>query len=141
MDYTLTVNAEICDLFAASADIVQVDEPHIQARPEAARQQRLKALDLAPQGITGMTAVHICFGYVAVIHERPDGYRSLSELRGCSCRQVLIETAQSNLDYSVLPTLPVKQIMVGCIDLSDMNVKTPEVVAARILRAEHGAAA
>ena len=89
----------------------------------------------ALDGITGTTAVHICFGYAAIIHERPSGYSFLPELRGCGCKQVSIETAQSHLDCSVLAQLDDKQIMVGCIDLSDMNVETPQVVADRIRRA------
>ena len=135
MDYAAAVNEEIRDLFAAGADIVQIDEPYMQARPEKARQYGLKALNAALDGITGTTAVHICFGYAAIIHERPSGYSFLPELRGCSCKQISIETAQSHLDCSVLAQLPEQQIMVGCIDLSDMNVETPEVVAGRIRRA------
>jgi 5-methyltetrahydropteroyltriglutamate--homocysteine methyltransferase len=129
------VNAEIRDLFAAGADVVQIDEPYMQARPEKARQYGLAALNCALDGITGTTAVHICFGYAAIIHERPSGYSFLPELRGCACKQVSIETAQSKLDCSVLAQLDDKQIMVGCIDLSDMRVETPEHVAARIRRA------
>jgi len=135
MDYAAAVNEEIKDLFAAGADIVQVDEPYMQARPEKARAYGLKALNRALDGIQGTTAVHICFGYAAVVHKRPSGYSFLPELAGCSCRQVSIETAQSNLDCSVLATLPGKRIMVGCIDLNDMTVETPEQVAARIRRA------
>ena len=135
MDYAEAVNAEIRDLFAAGADVVQIDEPYMQARPEKARQYGLKALNLALEGISGTTAVHICFGYAAIIHERPSGYSFLPELRGCACRQVSVETAQSKLDCSVLAQLDDKQIMVGCIDLSDTNVETPQVVADRIRRA------
>jgi 5-methyltetrahydropteroyltriglutamate--homocysteine methyltransferase len=135
MDYAVAVNAEIRDLFAAGADIVQIDEPYMQARPEKARQYGLNALNVALDGISGTTAVHICFGYAAIIHERPSGYSFLPELRGCSCKQVSLETAQSNLDCSVLAQLDDKQLMVGCIDLSDMNVETPDTVAARIRRA------
>jgi 5-methyltetrahydropteroyltriglutamate--homocysteine methyltransferase len=135
MDYAAAVNEEIRDLFAAGADIVQIDEPYMQARPEKAREYGLAALNRALDGITGTTAVHICFGYAAIIHERPSGYSFLPELRGCKCRQVSLETAQSQLDCSVLAQLDDKQIMVGCIDLSDMAVETPEQVAARIRRA------
>jgi 5-methyltetrahydropteroyltriglutamate--homocysteine methyltransferase len=135
MDYADAVNAEIKDLFAAGVDVVQIDEPYMQARPEKARQYGLAALNRALDGVQGTTAVHICFGYAAVIHERPSGYSFLPELAGCSCRQVSIETAQSNLDTSVLRQLDAKQIMVGCIDLSDMQVETPQVVADRIRRA------
>jgi len=135
MDYAVAVNAEIRDLFAAGADVVQIDEPYMQARPEKARAYGLKALNRALEGIAGTTAVHICFGYAAVIHQRPSGYSFLSELSGCSCRQVSIETAQSNLDCAVLKTLAGKKIVLGVIDLNDMNVETPQTVAARIRRA------
>jgi 5-methyltetrahydropteroyltriglutamate--homocysteine methyltransferase len=135
MDYAAAVNEEIRDLFAAGADIVQIDEPYMQARPEKARRYGLAALNRALQGIEGTTAVHICFGYAAVIHVRPSGYSFLGELAGCSCRQVSIETAQSNLDCSVLKSLPGKNIILGVIDLNDMKVEAPEKVAARIRRA------
>jgi 5-methyltetrahydropteroyltriglutamate--homocysteine methyltransferase len=135
MDYAVAVNAEIRDLFAAGADVVQIDEPYMQARPEKARQYGLKALNAALDGVTGTTAVHICFGYAAIIHERPTGYSFLGELANCRCTQVSLETAQSNLDCSVLTTLAGKKLMVGAIDLSDMNVETGEVVAARIRKA------
>jgi 5-methyltetrahydropteroyltriglutamate--homocysteine methyltransferase len=135
MDYALAVNAEIRDLFAAGADIVQIDEPYMQARPEKAREYGLRALNRALEGIEGTTAVHICFGYAAVIHERPSGYSFLGELAGCQCTQVSIETAQSNLDCAVLKSLPGKKIILGVIDLNDMTVETPDRVAARIRRA------
>jgi 5-methyltetrahydropteroyltriglutamate--homocysteine methyltransferase len=135
LDYADAVNAEIRDLFAAGADVVQIDEPYMQARPEKARQYGLKALNRALDGVTGTTAVHICFGYAAVIHQRPSGYSFLTELADCNCRQVSIETAQANLDTSVLTRLPDKMILVGCLDLSDMNVETPQVIVERIRRA------
>jgi 5-methyltetrahydropteroyltriglutamate--homocysteine methyltransferase len=135
MDYAAAVNEEIRDLFAAGADIVQVDEPYMQARPEKARQYGLKALNRALDGVNGTTAVHICFGYAAIIHARPSGYSFLPELAGSPVKQVSIETAQSNLDTAVLKSLPGKKIMVGCIDLSDMAIETPQKVAERIERA------
>lgn len=135
MDYAIALNAEIKDLFANGADVVQVDEPYMQARPEKARQYGIRALNRALDGVVGTTAVHICFGYAAVIHVRPTGYSFLPEFAQCSCQQVSIETAQSNLDCQVLTQLPGKQIMVGCLDLSDMAVETPVVVASRIKRA------
>ncbi|HZF18608.1 MAG TPA: uroporphyrinogen decarboxylase family protein [Burkholderiales bacterium] len=135
MDYAAAVNEEIRDLFAAGADVVQIDEPYMQARPEKARQYGLKALNRALEGVNGATAVHICFGYAAVIHSRPSGYSFLGELAACTCGQVSIETAQSNLDCSVLKSLPGKKIILGVIDLNDMTVETPEIVAARIRRA------
>jgi 5-methyltetrahydropteroyltriglutamate--homocysteine methyltransferase len=135
MDYAAAVNEEIRDLFAAGADVVQVDEPYMQARPEKAREYGLAALNRALEGISGTTAVHICFGYAAIIHERPSGYSFLPELAGCRCQQISIETAQSKLDTKVLETLKGKQVMVGCIDLSDHTVETPEVVAERVRKA------
>jgi len=135
MDYAQAVNEEIKDLFAAGADVVQIDEPYMQARPEKARQYGLAALNRALEGVQGTTCVHICFGYAAIIHERPSGYSFLPELAGCRCRQVSIETAQSKLDTRVLSELAGKQILVGCIDLSDLAVETPEVIADRIRRA------
>jgi 5-methyltetrahydropteroyltriglutamate--homocysteine methyltransferase len=135
MDYAAAVNEEIRDLFAAGADIVQIDEPYMQARPEKARQFGLKALNRALDGVTGETAVHICFGYAAIIHQRPSGYSFLPELAGCPCRQVSIETAQSNLDCAVLQKLPGKKIMVGVINLDDMAIETPAQVVARAKRA------
>ncbi len=135
MDYAAAVNEEIRDLFAAGADIVQIDEPYLQARPEKAREYGLAALNRALQGVSGETAVHICFGYAAIIHERPSGYSFLPELAACPAKEVSIETAQSGLDCSVLASLKNKKILVGAIDLSDMNVETPQQVAARVRRA------
>jgi len=135
MDYAAAVNEEIRDLFAAGADVVQVDEPYLQARPEKARQFGVRALNRALEGVTGTTAVHLCFGYAAIIHQRPSAYSFLPELAGAACRQISIETAQAKLDCAVLGTLAGKQIMVGCVDLSDMTVETPETIVARIERA------
>jgi len=135
LDYAAAVNAEIKDLFAAGADVVQVDEPYMQARPEKARQYGLKALNRALEGVNGETAIHICFGYAAIIHARPEGYSFLPEFAGCSCKQVSIETAQSKLDCSVLEKLPSKKIMVGVIDLADMAIETPQTVVERAQRA------
>src|SRR5499427_7869990 len=135
LDYAAAVNAEIRDLFAAGADIVQIDEPYMQARPEKARAYGLKALNRALQGVDGATAVHICFGYAAIIHTRPSGYSFLPELAGSPVQQISIETAQSNLDCSILEKLSGKTIILGTLDLSDMAIETPENVAARIRRA------
>jgi 5-methyltetrahydropteroyltriglutamate--homocysteine methyltransferase len=135
LDYAAAVNAEIKDLFAAGADIVQIDEPYMQARPEKARRYGVKALARALDGVQGTTAVHICFGYAAVIHVRPSGYSFLPELAGVPVKQVSIETAQSGLDCAVLEKLPGKTIILGVLDLSDMKVESPEAVAGRIRRA------
>jgi 5-methyltetrahydropteroyltriglutamate--homocysteine methyltransferase len=135
LDYAEAVNAEIRDLFAAGADIVQIDEPYMQARPEKAREFGLAAVNRALEGITGRTALHICFGYAAVIHARPSGYSFLPELSDCCVHQISIETAQSSLDTSVLEKLRGKTIILGVLDLSDLTVETPEIVAERIRRA------
>ncbi len=135
LDYAAAVNAEIKDLFAAGADIVQIDEPYMQARPEKARQYGLKALNAALAGVTCTTAVHICFGYAAIIHVRPSAYSFLPELETSPVQQVSIETAQSNLDCAILAKLPSKTIVLGVIDLSDATVETADKVAARIRRA------
>jgi 5-methyltetrahydropteroyltriglutamate--homocysteine methyltransferase len=133
--YAEAVNGEIRDLFDAGADMVQIDEPYLQARPEKARDYGVAALERALDGISGTTAVHICFGYAAIIHDRPSGYSFLPELAACSCDAVSIETAQSQLDCSVLAELPGKKIILGVIDLGDHTVETADVVADRIRRA------
>ena len=135
LDYAVAVNEEIKDLFAAGADIVQIDEPYMQARPAKAKQYGLKAFNRALEDINKPTAVHICFGYAAIIHERPAGYSFLPELEKSPVQQVSIETAQSNLDLSVLDKLPNKTIILGVLDLSDMKIESPEVVAERIRKA------
>jgi len=135
MDYAAAVNEEIRDLFSAGADVVQLDEPYMQARPDEARAFGLNALNRALTGVTGTTAVHICFGYAAIIHVRPSGYSFLPELAECHCAQVSIDTAQSNLDCAVLEGLAGKKIILGVIDLSTPEVETPELVASRIRRA------
>jgi 5-methyltetrahydropteroyltriglutamate--homocysteine methyltransferase len=135
LDYADAVNAEIKDLFAAGADVVQIDEPYMQARPEKARRYGLAALNRALDGVTGTTAVHICFGYAAIIHERPSGYSFLPELAQCRCRQVSFETAQSKLDCSAIVPIADKKLMVGCIDLADPQVESIAAVVARIERA------
>ena len=135
LDYADAVNAEMKDLFAAGCDIVQIDEPYMQARPEKAREFGLEVLDRALDGVTGTTALHICFGYAAIVHERPSGYSFLPELAQSPVRQISIETAQSNLDTSVLKSLPGKTIILGVLDLSTHEVETPQMVAERIVRA------
>lgn len=135
MDYAAALNAEICDLFAAGADVVQIDEPYMQARPDEARVFGVEALNRALDGITGTTAVHICFGYAAIIHARPSAYSFLPELAGCRCQQVSIETAQANLDCSILQSLKGKKIILGVIDLANLQVESPAQVADRVRRA------
>lgn len=132
LDYAAAVNEEMRDLFAAGADIVQIDEPYMQARPDKARQYGVKAVNRALEGLTGQTALHICFGYAQIIHERPEGYSFLPELAETGVKQISIETAQSNLDTSVLTSLSGKQIILGVLDLSTHDIETPGTVAERI---------
>jgi 5-methyltetrahydropteroyltriglutamate--homocysteine methyltransferase len=133
--YAAAVREEILDLFAVGVDVVQIDEPYMQARPEPARAYGLDALKHATDGIDGTIAVHICFGYAAIIHERPEAYSFLPELAGTEIDQVSIETAQSGLDLAVLDALPDRTIILGVLDLSTEQVETPELVAERITRA------
>jgi 5-methyltetrahydropteroyltriglutamate--homocysteine methyltransferase len=135
MDYAAAVNEEIKDLFAAGADIVQMDEPYMQARAPKARQYGIKVLKRALDGVQGATAIHLCFGYAAIIHERPSGYSFLAELAEAPVDQISIETAQSSLDCSILEKLAGKTIILGVLDLSTNQVETPQIVADRIRRA------
>jgi 5-methyltetrahydropteroyltriglutamate--homocysteine methyltransferase len=138
MDYAAAVNEEIKDLFAAGADVVQLDDPYAQARPEKAKRFAVRALNRAIEGVKGTTAVHLCFGYAAIIHERPPGYSFLTELADADVDQVSIESAQSNLDLAVLEELGDKTIILGVLNLDDPTPETAEQVAAHIRRAlEH----
>jgi 5-methyltetrahydropteroyltriglutamate--homocysteine methyltransferase len=132
MDFAAAVNAEIKDLFAAGADVVQLDEPWMQQYPEQAREYGLKALDRALDGVSGTVAVHLCFGYAAVVRDKPAGYSFLAELEGSKAQQISIEAAQPRLDLAVLRKLPSKTIILGVIDLADMAIETPVEVAGRI---------
>jgi 5-methyltetrahydropteroyltriglutamate--homocysteine methyltransferase len=133
--YAEAVNEEVRDLFEAGADIVQLDEPYLQARPEEARSYGVAVLNRALEGVTGTTAVHVCFGYAAIIHDRPEGYSFLPELAAARCDQVSIETAQSSLDCSVLAGLDGKTIILGVLNLNDATVETPGQIADRVRRA------
>jgi 5-methyltetrahydropteroyltriglutamate--homocysteine methyltransferase len=135
MAYAVAVNEEVKDLFAAGADYVQIDEPYMQAQPEKARQFGIKAVNRALEGVLGPTAIHLCFGYAAVVKDRPSGYSFLPELAECRVKQISIETAQSSLDCSVLSSLPEKTIILGVLDLSTHEIETSEAVARRIRRA------
>src|SRR5215510_3950877 len=135
LDYAAAVNAEIKDLFAAGADVVQIDEPWMQARPEKAKAYGIKVLNAALDGVTGTTAVHICFGYAQTVKgDKPTGYAFLSEFEQARVQQVSVETAQPKLDCTQLAALS-KTVILGVIDLGDMAVEAPETVAARIRRA------
>jgi 5-methyltetrahydropteroyltriglutamate--homocysteine methyltransferase len=135
LDYAAAVNAEIKDLFTAGADVVQIDEPWMEAQSEKARRFGLAAVKRALQGVNGTTALHICFGYAALVPGRPVAYQFLEELADSPVKQVSIETAQSSLDCAVLAKLPGKTIILGVLDLSTHDVETAETVAGRIRRA------
>jgi 5-methyltetrahydropteroyltriglutamate--homocysteine methyltransferase len=136
--YADALNAEIKDLFAAGADIVQLDEPYMQARPEKAAAYGIEALNRALAGVTGRTSVHVCFGYAALIHQRPSAYSFLPQLADSTVSQVSVETAQSNLDCSVLRQLGGKDVLLGVLDLSTHEIESVETVKARVRRAlEH----
>ena len=113
MDYAAAVNAEIKDLFAAGADVVQIDEPWMQQHPDKARQYGVKVLNRALEGVAGTVAVHLCFGYAAVVHDKPSGYSFLAELEGSAAKQISVEAAQPKLDLAILKTLPSKDIILG----------------------------
>jgi len=133
--YAAAVNEEIRDLFDAGMDIVSIDEPYMQARPEKAREYGIEALNRALDGVTGKTCLHICFGYAALIHQRPTGYSFLPELAATTVDQISIETAQSELDCSILQNLPDKEIVLGVLNLADHTVETPAEVVSRVRRA------
>ena len=133
--YAEAVNEELRDLKAAGADIVQIDEPYLQARPEPAREYAVEAIDRALDGIEGDTVLHTCFGYARIVHDRPSGYPFLHELNDCRATHLSLEAAQPNLDPEVLRDLPDKTIVLGVLDLGSNEVETPEVVAERIRKA------
>jgi 5-methyltetrahydropteroyltriglutamate--homocysteine methyltransferase len=130
--YAAAINEEARDLKAAGADVIQIDEPYLQARPDAAREYAIPAINRALEGIEGETALHTCFGYAAIVHDRPHGYSYLGELSEANVEQVSLEAAQPRLDYGVLRELDGKHIILGVLDLGDPDVETPHVVAERI---------
>jgi 5-methyltetrahydropteroyltriglutamate--homocysteine methyltransferase len=129
--FAAAVNEELRDLKAAGADVVQIDEPWLQARPERAARYGVKAINRALEGIPGTTVVHLCFGYAAAVKDKPTGYSFLPQLEATSARQISIEAAQPRLDLGVLHDLS-KTMMVGVIDLGTNDVETPQEVAGRI---------
>ena len=130
------VNEEVRDLFVAGADVVQLDEPYLQARSGKARRFAIKAINRALQGITGATALHTCFGYAHIVHSRPDGYPFLEELADVTAGMISIESAQQKVDLSVLKSLANKRLIVGVIDLADDSpVEDVDTVVRRILNA------
>jgi 5-methyltetrahydropteroyltriglutamate--homocysteine methyltransferase len=133
--YAEAVNEELRDLKAAGADVVQIDEPYLQARPDPAREYALEAIDRALEGIDGETVLHTCFGYAHIVHDRPSGYPFLAELNDCAATHVSLEAAQPDLDPEVLRALPDKTILFGVLDLGSPEAETAELVADRIRRA------
>jgi 5-methyltetrahydropteroyltriglutamate--homocysteine methyltransferase len=130
--FAAAVNAEARDLVAAGADVIQFDEPWVRNDPAAAKRYAVRAINRALEGITVPTVVHVCFGYAAVVSEKPTGYAFLPELADTAAAQISIEAAQPKLDLGVLKDLAGKTIMLGVIDLGDRTVETPETVATRI---------
>jgi 5-methyltetrahydropteroyltriglutamate--homocysteine methyltransferase len=136
MDLAAAVNAEVHDLVAAGADVIQLDEPWLRNDPDAAKRIAIKAIDRALAGLSVPTVVHLCFGYAAVVHgQKPTGYSFLPQLADSAAQQISIEAAQPKLDLGVLSELAGKTIMLGVIDLADQAIETPEEVAQRIRRA------
>jgi 5-methyltetrahydropteroyltriglutamate--homocysteine methyltransferase len=133
--YAEAVNDELRDLKAAGADVVQIDEPYLQARPEPAREYAIEAIDRALAGIQGETVLHTCFGYAHIVHDRPSGYPFLRELNECAATHLSLEAAQPNLDPEVLRDVPDKTIVLGVLDLGSSDVETPDSVAERVRRA------
>jgi 5-methyltetrahydropteroyltriglutamate--homocysteine methyltransferase len=135
LEYGEAVNEELRDLKAAGADVLQIDEPYLQARPEPARKYAVEAINRALDGVEGQTVLHTCFGYAHIVHERPTGYPFLRELNDCLATHLSLEAAQPNLDPEVLRNLPDKTIILGVIDLGSSEVETPTLVADRIRKA------
>jgi 5-methyltetrahydropteroyltriglutamate--homocysteine methyltransferase len=136
--YADAVNEELRELVAAGADVVQIDEPYLQARPDDAHEYALEAITRAFEGVGGTKALHTCFGYAAIVHEKPKGYPFLAELDSCPADEISIEAAQPRLDPSLVEQLPTKRVILGVLDLNDMEVETAETVADRIRAAlEH----
>ena len=130
--FASAVNQEIRDLRAAGADVIQLDEPWLQARPDRAARYGVKAINRALEGVPGTTVVHLCFGYAAAVSSKPSGYSFLPQLADTTAVQISIEAAQPKLDLSVLKELKKKVVMLGVIDLGTEKVETPQVVAERI---------
>lgn len=136
--YAAAVNEEVKDLFAAGADIVQLDEPYVQARPEKARAYAIAAINRALDGAAGTTVLHVCFGYGRHVGVKPNRYAFLAELDVCHVDEISLECAQPGLDLEDLELLPSKRVHVGVLDLRDTEIESPEKVAERVLAAlEH----
>jgi 5-methyltetrahydropteroyltriglutamate--homocysteine methyltransferase len=132
MAFAAVVNEELKDLKRAGADVIQLDEPWLQGRPEGAYRYGVKAINRALEGVEGPTVVHLCFGYAAMVQDKPSGYSFLPQLAECIADQISIEAAQPKIDLGVLGDLAGKTIMLGVLSLGDKSVETPEIVAERI---------
>jgi 5-methyltetrahydropteroyltriglutamate--homocysteine methyltransferase len=132
LDLAAAVNEEVRDLFAAGADVVQIDEPWLQARPAQAREYAVAAIDRAVEAVEGTTALHTCFGYAHIVRDRPAGYSFLAELNECAVDQIAVESAQPKLDLAVLREIDSKTVILGVLDLSDEQPETADQVARRI---------
>jgi 5-methyltetrahydropteroyltriglutamate--homocysteine methyltransferase len=133
MDLAAAVNEEARDLQAAGADLIQLDEPWLRNDPEGAKRYAVPAINRALEGLTVPTALHLCFGYAAVVrHQKPTGYSFLPQLAATTAQQISIEAAQPRLDLGVLADLAGKTIILGVIDLADPAVETMDQVTARI---------
>lgn len=135
MDYAVCVNQEVHALFAAGADVVQLDEPWLRTNPDEAKRYAVQAINKALEGVTGPTALHLCFGYAAVVGEKPSGYTFLTELEDTVVGDISIEAAQPKLDLSILQAFSTKTVILGVLDLGDMHIESPESIAARIREA------
>jgi 5-methyltetrahydropteroyltriglutamate--homocysteine methyltransferase len=135
MAYATCVNEEVRALFAAGADVVQLDEPWLRTNPEEARAYAVPAINKALEGIDGTTALHLCFGYAAMVQGKPSRYAFLTELEGSVVQQISIEAAQPKLDLAVLKEFSTKTIILGVLDLSDMRIESPESIAMRLREA------
>jgi 5-methyltetrahydropteroyltriglutamate--homocysteine methyltransferase len=135
MDYATCVNEEVKALFAAGADVVQLDEPWLRTNPEEARAYAVPAINKALEGIRGTTALHLCFGYAAMVQGKPSRYAFLTELEQSGVQQISIEAAQPKLDLAVLQEFSTKTIVLGVLDLNDMQIEAPESIAATIRQA------
>ncbi|MFP6726855.1 MAG: 5-methyltetrahydropteroyltriglutamate--homocysteine methyltransferase [Alphaproteobacteria bacterium] len=132
MAYANAVNEEIHEMKEAGADVIQIDEPHMQAHPIESNRFGVAAIDKALEGISGTTVVHLCFGYAYVVSDKPSGYSFLPELDKCAASAISIEAAEPSLDPSILEKLPNKKVLFGVVDLGDQNVETSEIIANRL---------
>jgi len=132
MAYAEALNEEVREMKAAGANVIQIDEPHMQAHPKDSNRYGIAAIDRALQGIEGSTVVHLCFGYAYVVSEKPAGYSFLPELDNCCATAISIEAAEPNLDPAILKKLPNKQVLFGVINLGDQTIESPELIAERL---------